>query len=70
MASSAPYLDRYDELSGDSGCVEVALDTPLIGVRDTKNNGTGPILTFRPSAWAAFLDGLRSGEFTPDRIDN
>ncbi|MDH6109832.1 hypothetical protein P3T36_005367 [Kitasatospora sp. MAP12-15] len=54
-------------MSGDTGCIEVALGDPLVGVRDTKDNGTGPILAFGTSAWTAFVNGVRSGDFTPDR---
>lgn len=44
-------------------CVEV---TPLadgnIAVRDSKDPG-GPVLTFTPAEWVAFLAGVRGGEF-------
>ncbi len=45
------------------GCVSVAL-LPGGGaaVRDTKVTG-GPILTFDASEWAAFVAGVRNGEF-------
>ncbi|URN11529.1 DUF397 domain-containing protein [Streptomyces radiopugnans] len=56
--------------SGDSGCVEVALETRLIGVRDTKDLGTGPVLAFRPSVWTSFLNGLRGDDFTPEWTEN
>ncbi|MFI1360353.1 DUF397 domain-containing protein [Streptomyces sp. NPDC020898] len=46
-----------------SNCVEVA-DTTTGGraVRDSKNHA-GPMLTFAPGGWQAFLVGARSGEF-------
>jgi hypothetical protein len=31
--------------------------------RDTKDNGTGPVLTFTPQEWRAFIGGVRDGEF-------
>ncbi len=34
------------ESSGDHGCVEVAFLGSRIGIRDTKNHGTGPVLAF------------------------
>jgi uncharacterized heparinase superfamily protein len=44
-------------------CVEVAdLPSGHRAVRDSKNVA-GPVLTFSPSAWAAFTAGLRAGEF-------
>jgi Domain of unknown function (DUF397) len=54
---------RKSNKSGDSGCVEVAHDNGWIGVRDTKDEGTGPILAFNETEWRAFVDGTRSGEF-------
>ncbi|MEW1862884.1 DUF397 domain-containing protein [Streptomyces sp. NBC_00669] len=56
-------LWRKSNNSGDTGCVEVALNTPSIGVRDTKQQGTGPILSFSRSAWTSFVEGLREGDF-------
>jgi hypothetical protein len=33
-----------------------------IGVRNSRNSG-GPVLTFTPDEWHAFLGGVRLGEF-------
>lgn len=51
--------------SGNNGaCVEVAiLDDGVIGVRDSKAQGKGPILTFTPAEWDAFIGGAKDGEF-------
>ena len=50
--------------SGGDNCVEVGFgDDGTIGVRDTKQNGQGPVLVFTPSEWQAFLGGVRHGEF-------
>lgn len=51
--------------NGNGGnCVEVAdLDDGTRAVRDSKAGGTGPTLFFTPREWAAFLDGVRLGEF-------
>jgi hypothetical protein len=50
--------------SGGDNCVEVAVATDgTIGVRDTKQNGEGPVLEFTPSEWEAFIGGVRRGEF-------
>ena len=44
-------------------CVEVAdLPSGHRAVRDSKDVA-GPVLTFTPTAWAAFTAGLRAGEF-------
>lgn len=47
-------------LSGD--CVEVALNSEQIAVRDSKNPD-GPTLVFSPSEWRAFVQGAKQGEF-------
>jgi hypothetical protein len=44
----------------NQSCVEVGRsDTRTIGVRDTKANGTGPILEFSRADWTAFTRQLR-----------
>ncbi|MFI5955793.1 DUF397 domain-containing protein [Cryptosporangium sp. NPDC051539] len=51
---------RKSSYSGGSGnCVEVAR-TSVIHVRDTKQQGGGPELTFSAQAWADFVGGLRT----------
>lgn len=59
---------RKSNVSGDSGCVEVAHDSGWIGVRDTKDNGEGPVLAFNETEWRAFISGARSGEFEYDAL--
>ncbi|WP_067470865.1 DUF397 domain-containing protein [Nocardia amamiensis] len=56
---------RKSTYSGpDGNCVEVAfLGDGDVAVRDTKDNGCGPVLAFVPSEWDAFLVGLSAGEF-------
>ena len=51
--------------NGGASCVEVADNLPdVVLVRDSKDR-TGPVLTFAPTAWAAFIGpvvkGHRSG---------
>ncbi len=47
----------------NGNCVEVAgLPDGGIGVRDSKDPD-GPVLTFTPGEWRAFLGGARNGEF-------
>jgi Domain of unknown function (DUF397) len=45
-------------------CVEVA-DLPDGGraVRDSKDQGQGPVLLFTHSEWRAFTGGVKDGEF-------
>jgi hypothetical protein len=54
---------RTSSLSDAQNCVEVA-DLPDGGaaVRDSKDP-EGPVLRFTPAEWAAFLGGVKSGEF-------
>lgn len=41
-----------------NNCVEVGSDSHVL-VRDTKDNGTGPVLDFAPTAWSDFLATLK-----------
>ena len=59
---------RKSSFSGDgNSCVELAVSrpsardgaAPVVGVRDTKANGRGPILEFSASAWQEFLSRIR-----------
>lgn len=47
---------RKSSYSGgtNGACVEVAVSTEAVGVRDSKNN-SGPTLAFKPTAWRAFV---------------
>ncbi|MET7867437.1 DUF397 domain-containing protein [Micromonospora taraxaci] len=47
---------RTSTRSGSEGdCVEVAGFAETVGVRDSKDP-QGPVLTFTPSAWTAFVE--------------
>ncbi|MEV6844666.1 DUF397 domain-containing protein [Actinoplanes sp. NPDC051411] len=49
--------------NGGASCVEVAKNLPgVVGVRDSKDR-SGPALVFGPEAWAAFVAGVKDGEF-------
>lgn len=61
---------RKSTYSNSSGqCVEVLRSTSLdevstlFLVRDSKDNGTGSILTFTPKEWGSFIQGVKAGEF-------
>jgi hypothetical protein len=43
--------------------VEVGLLPDRVGVRDTKDNGTGPVLIFTGAEWDAFITGAKEGQF-------
>jgi hypothetical protein len=53
---------KKSSFSGANGCVEVLLERRHILVRDSKDT-PGPVLTFTPVEWAAFIGGVRNGEF-------
>jgi hypothetical protein len=56
---SAPW--RKSSYSGNGGqdCVEAATATGTVLIRDTKDNGRGPVLRFTPAAFAEFTGRLR-----------
>lgn len=55
--------------ASDTGaCVEVAYLDGHVGVRDTKDQGVGPVLAFNEKEWTAFLDGMRNNEFALDAL--
>lgn len=66
MTTESKYANwRKSSLSsaGDN-CVEVAVAADgSVGVRDSKQLGRGPTLEFTPAEWAAFLGGVKGGEF-------
>lgn len=47
---------------GEGNCVEVALSGGLVLVRHS-GQPSGPVLSFSPSEWSAFLSGASNGEF-------
>lgn len=55
-------------VSDTGGCVEVATTDGMVGVRDTKANGAGPVLEFTAHEWDCFLAGVASGEFTREAL--
>jgi hypothetical protein len=50
--------------SMDGSCIEIGrLQADRIGVRDTKDNGAGPVLIFTDSELGAFIRGAKAGQF-------
>jgi hypothetical protein len=48
---------------GSGECVEMRGDGAAVEVRDSKQQGGGPILRFTGAQFAAWLDGAKRGEF-------
>jgi ABC-type amino acid transport substrate-binding protein len=66
MIRTSKFSDwRKASFSDATGnCVEIAFAADgTVGVRDSKNQGSGPVLEFTPSEWDAFLNGVKGGEF-------
>ncbi|MGC4777716.1 DUF397 domain-containing protein [Micromonospora sp. NBRC 110037] len=57
---------RKSSHSDSGGCVEVACAGGVIGVRDTKQAGAGPMLAFAKPGWAAFVASAAAGHFGSD----
>lgn len=56
---------RKSTRSGDNGgaCVEVALLDTVVGLRDSKDRGSGPVLVLSPGEWRAFVAWAAAREF-------
>jgi hypothetical protein len=48
--------------SGGTGCVEVNLALPDVGVRDSKNSAS-PVINFAPESWRTFVEQVRAGRY-------
>jgi hypothetical protein len=54
-------VDRpsWRKSSNGGDCVEVGSGRGVISVRDTKQDGTGPVLSVSTSAWRQFAERLK-----------
>lgn len=62
MTDAQPSGWRKARRSNSSGnCVEVGIapGRRVVGVRDSKQHGRGPVLEFTAPTWAAFLASIR-----------
>lgn len=57
-----PWI-KAEASNADGSCVEMRRKNGKIEVRDTKDNGTGPILTYTDKEFAAWLTGAKAGNF-------
>ena len=58
----ADIVWRKSSLSETGQCVEVAFLAESVALRHSQDP-FGPVLTFTPSEWAAFVGGVHLGEF-------
>lgn len=60
--SSSNSMWRKSSYSGGAGndCVELAVNTDVVGVRDSKNPDAEP-LRFQHTAFCSFINELRNG---------
>lgn len=64
----APAWRRSSFCNGAATCVEVApLPDGWVAVRDAKEQD-GPVLIFSEVEFAAFVDGVKAGEFDADAL--
>ena len=61
MTGTTPWI-KASASSPDDQCVEMRTHDGAIEVRDSKDR-SGPVLRFTPAEFAAWLDGVRKGEF-------
>ncbi|KAA9374874.1 DUF397 domain-containing protein [Microbispora cellulosiformans] len=68
FALSSVSWRKSSRSANNCACVEVAvLPSGEVGVRDSKNQD-GPVLLFTPAEWDAFINGVKDGEFDPERL--
>ena len=63
---ATPLGWRKSTRCDSASCVEVAIGSERVAVRDSKDRN-GPTLMFSPAEWSAFVAGVRAGDFDPDR---
>lgn len=54
------YTSSY---CSNNACVEVAIGTDTVGVRDNKPGNDRTVLDITPTAWRTFITGIRAGSF-------
>jgi hypothetical protein len=63
-SEQAYIIWRKSTASVSGNCVEVAFADESVLVRNSRDP-LGSVLCFSPQEWAAFLQGVSNGEFTP-----
>jgi hypothetical protein len=60
---TTPWIKATRSGGNGGSCVQLRRHQGMIEVRDTKDQGKGPILRFTRAEFEAFLHGARGGEF-------
>jgi hypothetical protein len=60
--NSPSHAWRRSTFCGSGACIEVAKVDESYLLRDSKDP-EGPVLTFTPAEWDAFVAGVQAGEF-------
>jgi hypothetical protein len=61
MPQARPHLEwRHSSICGNGACVEVAQDSDVVRVRDSKNPGE-PHLKISHHAWRGFISDVKAG---------
>ena len=55
VSDLAWFKSSYSSGNDGNSCVEIAVTPRTVHVRDSKNDTTGPRLTFTPATWTAFV---------------
>jgi hypothetical protein len=66
IGENTPWFKSSRSGGNGGSCVEVRVHDGRIQTRDSKDPD-GPVLTFTPAEWSAFICGVRDGEFDLDR---
>ncbi len=62
MLTSTWHTSTWSLPQGQN-CVQARATEAGVEVRDSKDRGAGPVLTFTADEWSAFLGGAKTGEF-------
>ena len=60
---SDAHWTKSSRSSGTGQCVLVAKADGVVAMRDSKLGDASPTLIFTAAEWAAFLGGVKAGEF-------
>ena len=55
----------YSDANGN--CVEASSAERLVGIRDTKQHGKGPVIRFPAAAWKTFIADIRKRPLKPEQ---